>query len=86
MVVETASRVEYPTITTGGAGVARAERMSTGNGRWADQRSAAPTTWMVTTRSRQTTAENSYDVGRPARSDASRTVASEATSRNSAST
>ena len=41
---DSASLVEYPNITSGGAGVARALRMSTAKGRRTDQRNAPETT------------------------------------------
>src|SRR5690349_23377672 len=85
-VVERARRAEYPTITTGGAGVARAERMSTGKGRCVDQRIAAAITWTVTTSTSIVMESSSVRVGVPARSAAISTVTSDATSTNSAST
>ncbi len=66
--------------------MARAERRSTAYGRCADQRSAAATTWTVTTTWVQSIAVSSAGDGRPARVAASATVSIEAASRNSAST
>src|SRR5207244_201536 len=85
-VVTTASLVEYPTITSGGAGVARAERRSTANGRRDDHRMAADTTWRTTTSHVQTSAVSSDASGGPARRPARTIVVNDAASRNSAST
>src|SRR5680860_660113 len=80
-VVANARRDEYPTITNGGAGVARALRMSAANGRRTDQRSDAPTTWKLTTKAEHSTAASCDAVGIPDRREA-RTKVSAVVSRS----
>src|SRR3954451_15646107 len=85
-VVLRASRAEYPTITSGGAGVARALRRSTAYGRRTDQRSDVGTTCTVTTIVAQSTATAAATVGTPARNEAMTSVTAEAASRISSRT
>src|SRR3954447_3969359 len=73
-------------MTSGGAGVDRALRMSTAYGRRTDHRNAVATTCKVTTIAAQTTASSSETVGSPARAAARTTLTVIAVSRISAST